>query len=365
MKAHQYDIIARAKPRTTSVSGAADFTLGPAQEVDATIVTKDAAFSFYCFDFEREVGLFVELPPDYDLSKAAFVYNAQFDQARSVVAVSFGTMFALARGLPLPENLVVLHSTGRCGSTLASRILTRVSNVWSISEPDALTNLVLQSEHISTSDMPRLIDAAIRFICIPATLAGVETVVIKPRSEQVFLIGAMAQALPEIRNVFMYRDVVGYVNSLFRMIQRVAGDPDVLTNDALRDDIWFFSTANGTVRAAEDFKRTRPEGLDNLELIVMGWLLRMRAYQDAVAAGVSVAPLEYEALNKNRRIETERLLGACGLDAGQADLAMAAFDQDAHAGSQTGNAGAAQDLSADQRDRVAALVREWSDLDLA
>lgn len=75
--------------------------------------------------------------------------------------------------------------------------------------------------------------------------------------------------------------------------------------------------------------------------------------------------LEYEALNKNRRIETERLLGACGLDAGQADLAMAAFDQDAHAGSQTGNAGAAQDLSASQRDRVAALVREWSDLDLA
>jgi hypothetical protein len=362
MTSFRHEIVERAKDRATSVAGPNDFVLGPAVYFDESDLVSDPRYSLYCFDFAREFALFVELPPGCDLSDAAFVYTEQYSQALSVVALPFADFLTLARQIPLPKNLVVLYSTGRCGSTLASRILARIPDVWSISEPDCLTNFALQRGEMSDEIMVDILSAAMRFICLPASIAKIETVVVKPRSEQVFLMAKTAKALPEIRNLFMYRAAAGYVNSISRMVQRVFGGPAFWNNPDMADTVWYFATANGRSKLAQEIVQTRERPLDYLEMFVVAWMLRMQAYRQVLDQGVDVVALEYEELNANRRLETERLLAACGLDPAWADRAMGVFEKDAHAGSATDNSGAALDLTESQRARVDALVREWSEL---
>ena len=143
MTALLHDILARKKDFWADVSKIDDFTLEPGSTVAHETVLRAPEWSLYCLDLEQDKALFVELPKGTDLAEAAFVYNAQFDTALRAVTMPLDTMIAMAHHVPDTTKLALLFSTGRCGSTLASRILARLPNVWSLSEPDYFTNLAL------------------------------------------------------------------------------------------------------------------------------------------------------------------------------------------------------------------------------
>jgi hypothetical protein len=69
--------------------------------------------------------------------KKPFIYQAQRKLAKSVVLVPCSTAIEVAATIQAPlKEVMFVHSTGRCGSTLLSKLLGKMANVHSISEAD-------------------------------------------------------------------------------------------------------------------------------------------------------------------------------------------------------------------------------------
>ena len=128
---------------TESLVNVRNFRYQEGEDVDAGIIIRNPSLSLYCLDDSKKRAIFVETPPDIDLSEAPFYYQAQFQHALRLIAVPYEDLHRLAREAGDPfEKLVLIYSVGRCGSTLLSRVFNQVHEVVSLSEPDVFTQIV-------------------------------------------------------------------------------------------------------------------------------------------------------------------------------------------------------------------------------
>ncbi len=357
MIADIHPILDRSQTFPAEVRNAGQFTLGTGTQAAADVVLEQG-WSLYCLDIANDCAVFVELPPEVDLAAAPFAYAAQFAQATRAAIVPLDALPALADQIPQPANVALLMSTGRCGSTLASRIFAQIPGVWSLSEPDWLTNLAFARFDLAPERRDMLIKTCTALTCRPPNPDQVQTVVLKPRSEMLVQAAAYVNALPEARAVFLYRDCYGYVNSLYRFAQRVQGVKDPAPGSPAWEVGRQLSTINAPPTLLADYFRA-DEDIQLLDMMVLGWSLRMGAYLQAAGGGMRVAPIHYKDLNTDREGQTRVLLESCGIDAAHLDAAMIAFDRDAHSGSAGENTVAATPISDAQRDRIAALLERW------
>jgi len=357
MSAPLATILDRAEAFPADVRHLEQFTLGPAEQV-ATDIVLAPNWSFYCLDIAGDQAVFVELPSRVNLAEAPFAYAAQFAHAQRVALVPLDALPTLAAQVPAPRNLVLLMSTGRCGSTLASRIFAQIDGVWSLSEPEWFTNLAFARFDLDEQRLQTLIAACARLTCRPPEGTDPHTIVLKPRSEMMIQAPSYFAALPDARAVFLYRDCVGYVNSLYRFAQRLQGVKDPKRGSPDWSVIYYLSTINAP-EAALDRYFAADEEVGAIELMALGWAVRMQAYMDAAAGGMRMAPLHYTDLTQDRTAQTRMLLQNCGIPEQHLAAAMHGFDKDAHAGSAGENAIAAHPLTEPQKARVRELVARW------
>lgn len=357
MKAEIHQIPYRSRSNPVEVSHPGQFRLESPVAAEAEVVLGDG-WSLYCLDIQNKRALFVELPPATDLGEAPFTYTAQFEGARRAATVPLEALPDLASQVPEVENLAILMSTGRCGSTLASRIFAQIPGVWSVSEPDWFTNLAFGRFGLDPTLRDTLIDACVRLTCRPPGSLSANSIILKPRSEMMIQAAAYVDVLNGANAVFLYRDCYGYVNSLYRFAQRVQGVKD----PAPGSPQWEFGRQMCTINAPETFLEDffeEDEEVHLFELLTLAWVLRMGAFLQASSDGMRVTPIHYEDLTSDRSGQTSLLLSSCGIDSTHLQVALRGFDKDAHSGSAGENAVAAEPISAAQRDRVGRLVERW------
>jgi hypothetical protein len=216
MKATVFEIIGR--PRVTLIGNAdiSDFELKEVGQVPAVEILENIHITLYTLDLENGLAVFVETPPEVDLCYAPFYYVAQFENATRVMTISFETMIELAKSVVIDESrLVFIHSVGRSGSTLAGQIFAQVVGVVNISEPDALTIMVIErfSKPGDEETVKTLLDAVVRLLCKDPT-EGVW--VIKGRSFVIELADWLDELYPKSKHVFLYRAADQYVVSAKR-----------------------------------------------------------------------------------------------------------------------------------------------------
>lgn len=364
MSAFLYEISGRVKKLGVAVSAISDFALANPQITSADTVLSSPDWSLYCLDFDGDQAVFVELPEGTDLAAVPFAYATQYEKALRVMTIPLADLPALAERVPPPENLALLFSTGRCGSTLASRILAQIPGVWSVSEPDAFTNLAFARFQLPFERVRELARAITLLACRPPKGSNPKAIVIKPRSEAVSQAEAYAQSLPEAAAVFLYRDIEGYVNSLYRFVQRVMGDELFSPTPEGFKIAWMFSSINAPLSLRETYLPEDQAEFDFLTIMALGWHLRVEAFNAAIGHGMKLTPIHYDDLNRDRRENTARLLTGCGISADFTDQAMAGFNKDAHAGSSGENAVPAIPIDDAQRQRVAELAARWQADDL-
>ena len=117
MKATVFDVQERL-PGRSYLAGLDHFRLLRTGEVSAETLLNNPQITIYAFDDEGQRAVFVETPPGINLTAAPFYYLAQKEHAERVYTLPYKTFNDLARTLPDPTHLVLLHSVGRCGSTL-------------------------------------------------------------------------------------------------------------------------------------------------------------------------------------------------------------------------------------------------------
>lgn len=357
MNATVYRIEARQQAFPAEVRHPDQFKLADPTPANADIVLGQD-WSLHCLDIANNRALFVELPPGSDLSAAPFVFAAQFESAVRAASVPLELLPDLAAEVPDPAGLAFLMSTGRCGSTLASRIFAQIPGVWSLSEPDWFTNLAFARAGLRKEERDMLIAACTRLTCRPPPGAEIDTIVLKPRSEMVIQAAAYTEAFAGANAVFLYRDCFGYVNSLYRFAQRVQGVKDPRPGTDAWDVARRLSTINAPVGALRDYF-VDGEDIEVLDLMTLGWFLRMQAYLRATEGGMTVTPVHYDDLTANRRGQAAVLLESFGIDARHLDAALQAFETDAHSGSAGENAVPSAPITARQHARVAELLERW------
>jgi hypothetical protein len=196
-----------ARPHPIGLVSPADFVLGERAPFEESKLLIDPRYSLYCFDLANDSALFVECPDPEQLERAAFFYQAQAAQAVAVISLPLRSFHRLAEEIPRKE-VIWVHSVGRCGSTLMSKVLATVSGILSLSEPDDLTQLL----QVERSLVPSLMQSSMRW----RGLGDRPVVAIKTRSEVIILADVIADLFPDAKHLFLYRNGVDWMNTLYR-----------------------------------------------------------------------------------------------------------------------------------------------------
>lgn len=232
MIATLFDIEAKHRNSPIATVFISDFVLRESGQIAAETILQNPHITLYSLDFDNKRAVFVETPPDVDLSQAPFYYLAQYENAIRVLTISFETMIQLAESITIDDSrLVIVHSVGRSGSTLASQIFAQVEGVINISEPDALSLLAIMrfTRPEKVDELKTLLLASIHLLCKTPT----ETAwVIKGRGQIIELADWLKHYFPHTKNIFLYRNAETWLNSSIRAFGTFVNQPSIEDADA-------------------------------------------------------------------------------------------------------------------------------------
>ena len=179
----------------------------------------------YCLAIRERCVVFARTPAQTDLNRLdPFFYEAQRRQARELIYVPYEQVVALAaRYQALEKDLIFLHSTGRCGSTLLCRLLGAVPEVQSISEPDFYSQAVIlqaRGEDLSSFELDDVLRACSLLLAAHRREREPDrpTVVIKLRGMCTYVADRLAAAMPKARQIFLYRNALDTTNSFLSAV---------------------------------------------------------------------------------------------------------------------------------------------------
>ena len=330
MRAEKLSIHARYREHMGLITSLADFETSAAGALDAGRLLHGGEFRLYCLDHARGRAIFTALPGASDLSRAPFMYQAQFDAAEYLAALPFESFLRLAEDIPFDaRRLVCLHNIARCGSTVLSRAFNEVDEVLSLSEPDALTNLV-RFRVLPQADQIELLRASVAWLCRPAVVEDRQHVAIKFRNQAISLMRLHIDALPSATHLFMTRNVIDWLASFHRLRSK-RGDPIV-----------GFTRAQAIARQAEymhcppaDIERYAHSSIETYEGLVeraLGWIYMLDRYLELHQAGAPIQAIRYEDLQQRREATLRALLDRAGLPQSALPAMLRAFETDSQAG---------------------------------
>ncbi|MEV0456684.1 sulfotransferase [Catellatospora methionotrophica] len=290
------------------MAGPDDFHCQDAGPADPEAVLSDPAVSLYCLDHDRRQALFVRTPAGRGPAGAPFFYQAQHEGASSVLNVPYDVLHDLAARAPFePGRVVLVYSTGRCGSTLVARALAEFGGLAAVSEPDVLTQLVMLAAagRCDVRERDRLAGSCLRLL----SLAGRgRPVVVKPRSFAVELAAALQTQLPEARPVFLYREPVAWAHSVARAFDGY--DPALVRDEAaVQDRLGLLIPMLAAHRARKG------RLLSTAEIMACQWVSQLERALELRHRGVPLFVVRYEQLVADPQATLGALFGFCGLPA--------------------------------------------------
>ena len=363
MAAELLEIVGRDRPSPIGLVEPGDFRLAPAGEADPAIVLRPG-LSLYCLDDARRRALFVDCEPAVDLAAAPFYYQAQFEHAGRIVALPYDDLHRVAADLPDPaDRLVLLYSTGRCGSTLLSRAFAHVPGVVSLSEPDVPTQLVAlrPTDGSRDKEIESLAASGVKLLCKPGPPgdAPARAWVLKVRSMGIEIADLLHRRFPRARSMFLYRGAEAQVGSSLRAFAEAPAPPDAKTPEGQELIRRFLSWVRGgplhiltralaggvhaavtrgdfrvfrrLARAAVRLGREEPA---KEEMFAVLWMSVVAHYVELHQQGVIPVAFRYETLVDRPREFLEAVFARAGLppDAA-ADACEAVLGHDAQEGS--------------------------------
>ena len=307
MIANSFVITDKRRESPTGLADIKDFILREDGQVAAEKILENPHITLYALDLADSRAVFVETPPDVNLSHAPFYYLAQYENAVRVLTVSFTSMIQLAQSVILDDaRLILIHSVGRAGSTLASQIFAQVEGVINISEPDALTWLVVARyfQPDNKDGLLALLDATVRLLCkTPAQTAWV----IKGRSFVIELGDWLHQIFPRTKNLFLYRDAETWLQSSLR-----AYDDGVERTDEER---WAMENETRELMklATPLIAQYAPEKhLSNVGILTLMWLSVMERYMKLQGMGIEMLAIRYVNWRSAPHETAVAMLDYCG-----------------------------------------------------
>ncbi len=308
-----------------------DFTFTEAERIDAKVVLEHSTLSLYCLDNDKRRAIFVELPSHIDLSQAPFVYQTQFDNAARLITIPYDVFKTLAQQLPEPNQFIFLYSTGRCGSTLLSQVFNALDSVMSLSEADVLSQFI----HLRNGDSKRdaelieLLHCCVRFVYKPTPFKTASVHVAKLRNQCIETIDLFETAYPNAKKLFLYRNAVDWVRSIYRLASRNRVPPERSLTEALE---WQYLYSNRSFEYLRNLFDEGTEIISATQSITLWWLTVMERYQHFYQLGFPLAAWRYEDLLAHRQKVLEAIFSYCDLPVRDVARVLESFEKDSQQG---------------------------------
>ncbi|MBA3943737.1 MAG: sulfotransferase domain-containing protein [Herpetosiphonaceae bacterium] len=351
MVAQRLSIEGKVRPFPGAVASLDHFRYREAEEVEARMVVEQPTISLYCLDHANRRAIFVETPPDVNLTHAPFYNIAQYDAALGLIAVSYDTVHRLAEDVALePQRIILIYNVGRCGSTLVHNALNQIDGVCSIAEPDVFTQLIALrgmggSNDAEVSDLAR--DCA-KVMYGGARSGGAVVWSVKFRGVGIELGDLLYHHFPEAKVVFLYRNAVGWAKSAGRAF----GIYDSRFQKALPRTQQFFALFNPLVRA---YSTTHTTPMPPVELLGSLWAAVMDRCLQLQGQGVPMFCMRYEDLQTAPRQVLNAMFAFCNLTVNDPAKIDRIVVQDSQAGTRLSQATLQEATSAMPADDVVAL----------
>jgi len=360
MQIEQYPIVGRRPRFAGSLASVTDFLYATCEQpsyaqkggvelrhcTPTTILTvqeflDNPHYSLYCFDPVEQRAIFVALPPALDLTLVPFAHQAQYEAAHHMVTMPIELFHRLAQDLPTPTQPIFLYMAARSGSTVLSHALNASGYVSSLSEPDAVTQLVHLREGCGTEpargfhdeELVALATSTMRHLFRPqATHLGAQMrprQAVKFRSEGVRVMDLFQRAFPTAVNLFLYRDTLGWVNSFQRIFTKLGLDEPLPVDEWQQLFEGFLQTDLCHLRR---YLAPTCTVLSLVEQLTLWWIAIMEWYLAQWQQGTPVLAVRYQDLNTQRALTLEAIFAHCGLLPTAVAPALTAFATDAQAG---------------------------------
>jgi len=261
-----------------------------------------------------------------------FVCETQYRNAVRLFAVPYATFLELAQRLAPVRRLIMVYMTGRCGSTLLSHALNQLDAVVSLSEPTPPAQFAYLKPAYQGRErqLSTLLDATMRFVCKAPPGKQATTYAVKPPIETLQAFDLFHSCFPNARNLFLYRDAVGWVSSMFRHL-RIAWWPPTMTLEQV--------LARGRTLCNVDPRPLIPyleEGATSITTVqglTLIWLGLMQEYLQLHARGMPILAVRYTDLNAHPRQVLQEIFNYCDVLPAWHDAVLEVFDRDSQAGS--------------------------------
>ena len=229
----------------------------------------------------------------FDSTHDAFVYNAQFRHATHLIIIPLESFHQVSKGISLPGiPFISLANHGRCGSTLLTKIFEAVPNSLSISEPVVYTDLAELSRRgrLARSDLVNLCYSISLCILKHASARKSDIVFLKLQNTVVYVADIMLEAVPIIRQVFMYRDPSPTIRSWEKLY--IANKWPAPTVKNLK--IWAGIGHNDLLKRYPVYPFHYISGLELISKFSLIWITGVAAFNELIRQGYEVRSLKYE-----------------------------------------------------------------------
>jgi hypothetical protein len=343
-------INAKVRSNPTSFVSLRDFDVTPGGTVSLQAIAQNPNITLYALDHPNQEAIFVETPPEVDLSERPFLYQAQYDHAIRLYSLSYKSFFKLAEMMRQPDKpLILIHSVGRCGSTLLNAVFNNLPDVLSLSEPEAFTEIVRRREPNgrNEAEMARLLDAVIQVQCRPSSQIAPKMYAIKFRSFSTVMIDLLHRVTPHAKHIFLYRNAEDRARSIARAFKTVEAENEAMDAANLRVRTKFVPLLS------QYTERATSGTLSKVAFSMLAWLSGMQSYLEQHEAGVPMCAVRYEDMIAQPAQIVRTLFAYCDLPTTPERLALGvkAFERD----SQQGSSLARQNLKQDGQNRLTAV----------
>jgi hypothetical protein len=332
MTTRYLNIEAKQRRDGTFIASLEDFSVSDGEVLNSEHILSNPDVSLYCLDDEAKRAIFVELPPNVDLTTVPFIYTTQYEEAKRLIAVPYDTFCKITKTLPSVEHLIMTYISGRSGSTLLSHVFNELDNVMSLSEPDVIPQFVhLRSEDKSRdAELRELMDCTVRVLFKRNLYKEPTTHALKFRMETLRVMDLFQQTFPHAKNLYLYRDCAGFVASFYR-IMRAFEAPEY---EPLSDVITLLKEISGyDLTSKTSYFEPDTEQLSNIQFLTLFWLIAMESYLAQAAKGIPILAVRYADLKASRERVLTAIFKHCDLPVERAPQPFKAFERDAQAGS--------------------------------
>jgi hypothetical protein len=325
-------LLIEAKPelRPDVLANLNKFILRDGESVNAEIILNSPNISLYCLDDTNQRAIFVELPPDVDLSTAPFVYVILHEQAERLIAVPYEAFRQLTYRLPKVERLIMIYISGRSGSTLLSSVFNQLDGVLSLSEPDVATQFAYlrPADGSRDAELGDLLDCTLRFLFRPTPFSSATVAVLKLRIEGLQVMDLVQAVFPQAKNLFSYRDAMGFVASFYRVFQGIKS-PEYRPFEQYVETFSFGSRNFKHLAFCLD---PNTEQISTIQQLTLWWIGSMEWYLEQYARSIPILAVRYADLNTAREPVLTKIFAYCGLPVEKVPETLAAFSRDSQEG---------------------------------